>query len=60
MGKKSMRLQIPYVPNYRREFNMLNELITTFIVFLLNRFAFHFTEEQRDRIQEVLSENQPI
>ena len=60
MGKKSMRLQILFVPNYRREFNMLNELITTFIVFLLNRFAFDFTEDQRDRISEVLSENQPI
>lgn len=60
MGKKSMRLQILFVPNYRKEFNMLNELVTTFIVFLLNRFAFDFTEEQRDRIQEVLSENQPI
>lgn len=39
---------------------MLNELVTTLIVFLLNRFAFDFTEDQRDRISEVLSENQPI
>lgn len=39
---------------------MLNELVTTLIVFLLKRFAFDFTEDQRDRIQEVLSENQPI
>lgn len=38
----------------------MNSIITSFIVFLLNRFAFDFTEDQRDRIQEVLSENQPI
>ena len=39
---------------------MMNNIITSFIVFLLNRFAFNFTEDQRDLIQEVLSENQPI
>ena len=39
---------------------MINSIITSFIVFLLNRFAFNFTEDQRDRISEVLSENQPL
>ena len=39
---------------------MINSIVTSFIVFLLDRFAFDFTEDQRDRIQEVLSENQPI
>jgi hypothetical protein len=39
---------------------MINELVSKVIVFLLNRFAFDFTEDQRDRISEVLSENQPI
>ena len=39
---------------------MINEIITKVIVFLLDRFAFDFTEDQRDRISEVLSENQPI
>ena len=38
----------------------MNSIITSFIVFLLDRFAFDFTEDQRDRIQEVLSENQPL
>jgi len=38
----------------------MNSIITSIIVFLLNRFAFDFTEDQRDRISEVLSENQPI
>ena len=33
---------------------MLNDLITSFIVFLLNRFAFDFTEDQCDLIQEEL------
>ena len=39
---------------------MINEIVTKVIVFLLNRFAFNFTEDQRDRISEVLSENQPL
>jgi len=39
---------------------MFNEFITKLIVFLLSRFAFNFTEDQRDSIQEILSENQPI
>ena len=38
----------------------MNSIVTGIVVFLLNRFAFNFTEDQRDRIQEVLSENQPI
>lgn len=39
---------------------MINELVSKVIVFLLQRFAYDFTWEQRDRIQDVLSENQPI
>jgi hypothetical protein len=39
---------------------MINELVSKVIVFLLQRFAYDFTEDQRDRISEVLSENQPI
>jgi hypothetical protein len=39
---------------------MIHEIVTRIIVFLLDRFAFNFTEDQRDRISEVLSENQPI
>jgi hypothetical protein len=39
---------------------MINDIVTKVIVFLLDRFAFNFTEDQRDRISEVLSENQPI
>jgi hypothetical protein len=39
---------------------MINDIVTSIIVFLLQRFAYDFTWEQRDRISEVLSENQPI
>ena len=39
---------------------MFNEFITKLIVFLLSRFSYDFTWEQRDRIQDILSENQPI
>ena len=31
---------------------MINSIVTSFIVFLLDRFAFDFTEDQRDLIQE--------
>lgn len=30
------------------------------ISILLNRFSYEFTEEQRDQIAEILSENQPV
>jgi len=39
---------------------MINDIVTSIIVFLLQHFAYDFTWEQRDRIQDVLSENQPI
>jgi hypothetical protein len=39
---------------------MINELITKLIIFLLKRFSFDFNEEQRYRINEVLTENQSI
>jgi hypothetical protein len=37
-----------------------NEIIVESICILLNRFSYDFTDEQRDSIQEILSENQPI
>ena len=30
----------------------MNSIVTGIVVFLLNRFAFNFTEDQRDLIQE--------
>jgi len=36
-----------------------NEIIVESICILLNRFSYEFTEDQRDQISEVLSENQP-
>ena len=37
-----------------------NDIIVRSICILLNRFSYDFTDEQRDSIQEILSENQPI
>jgi hypothetical protein len=37
-----------------------NDIIVKSICILLNRFAYDFTWEQRDKIQEILSENQPL
>jgi hypothetical protein len=40
--------------------NTKNDIIVRAICILLNRFSYDFTDEQRDSIQEILSENQPI
>ena len=37
-----------------------NEDVVNAIRILLNRFSYDFTEEQRDSIAEILSENQPL
>ena len=37
-----------------------NDIVVRAICILLNRFSYDFTDEQRDKIQEILSENQPI
>jgi uncharacterized protein YacL len=42
------------------DINMINDIVVSIIKALLNRFAYDFTWEQRDSIQEILSENQPI
>jgi hypothetical protein len=39
---------------------MINDIVVSIIKALLVRFSYDFTEEQRDSIQEILSENQPI
>jgi len=39
---------------------MINEIVTRIIVFLLQTFAYDFDEYQRERIADVLSENQPL
>lgn len=36
-----------------------NEDVVRAISILLNRFSYEFTEEQREQIAEILSENQP-
>ena len=36
-----------------------NEDVVRAISILLNRFSYEFSEEQRDQIAEILSENQP-
>jgi uncharacterized protein YacL len=42
------------------DINMINDIVVSIIKALLVRFSYDFTEEQRDSIQEILSENQPI
>jgi hypothetical protein len=37
-----------------------NDIVVRAICILLSRFSYDFTWEQRDRIQDILSENQPI
>lgn len=37
-----------------------NDIVARVICILLSRFSYDFTYEQRDRIQDILSENQPI
>jgi hypothetical protein len=39
---------------------MVNDIVVSIIKALLNRFAYDFNDEQRDSIQEILSENQPV
>jgi len=39
---------------------MINDIVVSIICMLLSRFSYDFTWEQRDRIQDILSENQPI
>jgi hypothetical protein len=39
---------------------MVNDIVVSIIKALLVRFSFTFNDEQRDSIQEILSENQPL
>ena len=39
---------------------MVNDIVVSIIKALLTRFSYDFTWEQRDSIQEILSENQPL
>jgi len=39
---------------------MINNIVVLIIKKLLNQFSYHFTDDQRDEISEILNENQPI
>jgi hypothetical protein len=55
--KKEKMLNLPELcSNINAEID--NEIIVESICILLNRFSYEFTEEQRELISEVLSENQ--